>query len=230
MNLSEDYRNELVTSGCSLTIDYANNELNELKYFVDTLEIFISNEECREVEVLAKYAQQQGITPAGEFWAEHPPYWWRQIFASRLRSSYTITLMSAVEKHLEAVCLDIQVILRSEIAQDELKGSTIERCRKYLEKVAKFQSPLPHTWEIIGYLYDVRNIFIHNGGMLGESVRSKRLNHFASIATGLSIQSGKYIELEHGFVDFAISIVKTFFSELSNELHLACERAQIATS
>lgn len=100
MDFELEFRRQLIESRCGFTISFAREGLEELKFFVTTLEGFIAREEAREVAEAEVYAHSHGLEAGADFWAENHPYWWEQIFASRLRSAYIVTTMGGKKQGL----------------------------------------------------------------------------------------------------------------------------------
>ena len=226
--MGEWYRDDLIASRCGFTVHLANEGLAQLKLFWSTVEEFIETEEEKDIGQLDQYAQKLPQHAREQYCAVRYPYWWQQIFATRLRSSLVISLMSAVEEHLNAVCRDTHTVSRSDIGRDDLKGTVIQRSRKYLEALAHFQAPERRLWELVGYLHAVRNLFVHNAGRLQHGRREKRLRHLMSQVPGLAC-ANDVLEIRREFCQFAFSTVAKFFSELQSQLAQLCERAEPAS-
>ena len=224
--IADFYRSELIDTRCAFSHSFANEGLEELRFFFATMEGFIENEKKKEISQLNEHAQKLLEDSRSKFWAYHFPYWWQTIFASRLRSSLIISLMSALEEHLSSVCKEVRIIVRGVISYDDLKGSLFERSRKFLETFGEFQKPRQRLWELVGYFYNIRNIFIHNGGILEGSVPEKRIRHLMKQVPGLSNPSMGVFEIERSFCEFTIETISEFFKELQSEVIRLCERSQ----
>ncbi len=78
----------------------ADETLKGLRFYLDTLEKFIDDEKSNEISRLKRHADGLSPDKQGEFWAWHYPVHWDEIFASQLRSSFVLTLMSLAESHV----------------------------------------------------------------------------------------------------------------------------------
>ncbi len=226
MDFAMEYRRQLIESQCAFTIDSAREELKELKFFVATLEDVIAREEAREVAAVETYAQSRGIEAGGDFWAENHPYWWEQIFASRLRSAYIVSLMAAVEQHLRQVSRDAATILNTNPLEGG-RGNKVAQFRRFLTHQAHFRLPHQQTWESIGYVYDLRNAFAHNGGMLRPGKDGDRIRRLATLAPGLKVEGEIFLELQPDFIRFANRAVEELLSGLASELVSLCKRTEL---
>lgn len=223
MDVELEFRRQLIESRCGCTISFALEGLEELKFFVATLEGFIAREEAREVAEAEVYAHSHDFEAGADFWAENHPYWWEQIFASRLRSAYIVSLMAVVEQHLREVCRDAATILNIDSPQVD-RGGLIRQYRRFLQREVNFKSPDQKTWESIRYVYDLRNAFVHNGGMLREANDRARIRQLAKRAPGLKIENDVFLDLGADFVGFANNSAAELFSGLALELVSLCER------
>jgi hypothetical protein len=79
------------------------HSLHGLEFYLHTLEQFIEGECRQEISDLKRYADQLPEDRQGEFWAWHYPAHWDEIFASQLRSSFVVALVSLAESHVGMV-------------------------------------------------------------------------------------------------------------------------------
>ena len=200
----------------------ANSNLEELRLFLDTTEEFIEAEEKRAIESLEPHATHP------DFWAENYPWEWQQIIGSQLRYAYLGSLLAATEYHLRQVCRNAAQITNSKIKADDLKGSHLEQARKYLGSVVGFSAPSARAWEVVGDLYVLRNVIVHNGGEVDREGSKKRLESLAKRSPGLTMHHNVHINKD--FVIFAHNAIKAFFDELFSEqtkLHLKALNSKV---
>jgi hypothetical protein len=120
----EDFRSEIVgpwetNGGPSEIVD----QLARFRFYIETLEKFISDQETAEVVSLETEAGKLNEKARGEFWARHYPVHWNEIFRTTLRSSFLISVMSFEETTVTLICGDVQIITRAKIGVHDLWGN-----------------------------------------------------------------------------------------------------------
>ena len=196
----------------------AHSSLEGLEFYLRTLEAFISSEKRNEITELEEAAGRLTEEQQSEFWAWHYPVHWEEIFATQLRSSFLVTLVSLVESHLSTVAKEAKGIARVPLGPREIQGDHIERHHKYLEKVLAFQSPSNSLWSDICDLSEVRNRIVHaQSSVFAENPKQRdRLEHLAKKLPGVSIEYSVY-QFGEAFPVFALGRVREFVSELYRE-------------
>ena len=126
--LTKEYR-------CNHTLPLFRSEatatLERLKFYLETLEAFIDSELEKEMSNLKRQAEHIPDEDKGEFWAWHYPVHWEHIFASQLRASFVVTLMSLAESHLGMVAKQVSEIASTSVKSADLRGSLFERHLKF---------------------------------------------------------------------------------------------------
>jgi len=196
------------------------DDLEELKLYRETLEVFIHNEESKEVAALEKHAEPGD----GEFWSYHYPYQWQDIIGSQLRKSFTVSLLSLAEFHLGLLCRDVAEVVEARIKCEDLKGNSVfARAKKYLEAFGNFQSPPQAVWELVGDLYALRNSIVHNAALVDIDRNSARIQSLERKAPGISFPSAGVLDLKSEFCTFAIEKVEGFLNDLHQEYVRLCD-------
>src|ERR1051325_10307360 len=113
----------------------ATEAVSGLRFYLETLESFIEGEREKEISALSKHVEHLASDDQGEFWAWHYPVDWDEIFASQLRSSFVVTVMSLAESHLAMVAEQAAEIASTPLKSGDLRGSSIDRHRKFLESL-----------------------------------------------------------------------------------------------
>jgi hypothetical protein len=200
--LREEFRQELIRAGGIFEdIFRLSEEISRLRFYLNTLEEFISTEEKVEIDQLERRTQSLSDEQRGEFWSWNYPVYWDEIFRDILRSSFLISLVSFTEKWLNMICHNTAIIVSSKITSSDLKGSVLERSRKFLEIFGGFMEPVKDKWDLIAHIYDVRNVFVHNGGSILQYRDQKRLSRFIENQPGLSL-SNDFINIKGEFCFF----------------------------
>jgi hypothetical protein len=224
--LVEDGRRQLIQERCSTIFELLKMDLDELALFQRMMEQFIVDEADKGVKdtngTLSLYAEGE----KREFWAYSHPWYWQDIFASRLRMSYIVSLFSITESHLKAVCDAIAQIIKSPIQMDDLRGGVFGRARKFLWHIGGFDRPTERDWEQITDIWCLRNIIVHRNGVLVGSADERRIRALFGRAPGIGCQSEVMLEIEQGFCDFSQSRVWDFFEQIELEVTSLCEKVE----
>lgn len=140
------------------------------------------------------------------------------MFPSMHRASTFITLYNFFEYSLNQLCKSIGDELGSRIGLQDLKGSGIERAFLFLDKVPEFAfSSIENHMSFIRYCNKLRNVIVHNGGVLPED-RNDPLNRFVNSTELLRGGPGREVLFEHSFVPAFIDSLEAFFETVQNEM------------
>jgi len=214
-------REMLIREECATARSILTGNLEELTLFSDSLEDFIAKEEKRAVKALLPHAEEDG-----DFWANHYPYHWQDIIGAQLRQSFVVSLMSATEFHLDWLCRDTAQVVQAAITHEELKGTALERARRFLNAFAQFTAPPDALWEEIGDLQALRNNIVHNAALVdAEHSNKRRLAGVMKRRPGISNPSTGLLKLERAFSEYALATVQRFFDELYAQQKALCKRA-----
>lgn len=228
--LREEFRKELIrTGGIFEGIFPLSEEISRLRFYLQSLEEFISSQETTEIEQLERQTQSFSDEQRSEFWAWNYPMHWDEIFRNILRSSFLISLVSFTENRLNRICANTAIILSSKIKSADLKGSVLERARKFLEVFGGFMEPSEDKWNLLANLYDVRNVFVHYGGSIFLYRNHQQLAQFIKNQPNLSL-SYDFIEIKKDFCFFCLENTESFLLSLHKELKSLCNRVQLFES
>jgi len=209
--------------------DYANQDLNDLEFFLHTIENFISGQEKKDIARLEKEIENTSDRQQAEFWENNYPTHWQGIFATHLRRSFFVTLMSLAEDHINMICRSVNTPITNIDLKKKLKCSTICAAQAFLEEHGNFSLPSPELWKVADDLYLLRNDIIHNGGRIDQGEqeerdrrREARLKAIIEDLPGLSLISVGMLIMEKEFCLFALETIKGLFNELHREQERLC--------
>ena len=226
--LRDAFRDELIDGLIELGGEYPvrfHEEISRFRFYLETLEEFISNQEKSEIKQLEKHAQNLSKDQQSPFWAWHYPIHWDNIFRYRLRSTFLVTLWSFTETQIERTCRYVTDIVRPEIKCSELTGNLLKRSKKFLKAFGEFTRPSKEEWALISRIYDVRNVLVHYDGDLSRYKNAERLSQFLNQQLGLS-QTQDFIPLDKNLCLFCLDKIESFLEHLRNEVKNLCERVK----
>lgn len=201
----------------------ATSNLEGLEFYLDTLESFIDNERNKEITKLKRQVEHLSDDDQGDFWAWHYPVHWEEIFASQLRASFIVTVMSLVESHLGMVAELAHKIESTTIKSSDLRGTLFERHRKFLELLGEFNRPSKDSWKSLHEIREIRNSIVHGNSTIYHSQNQERLRALVKTLPGLS-STHDVIELSSEFPKHSLAVVKNFITELYEEASSLCHR------
>jgi hypothetical protein len=189
------------------------DELRNSKLYIETMENFITSSEDGEVASLAERIGHLTPEQQDDFWQDNYPIHWKEIFATRIRTSFVIQLCSLVESQIDEVCKRITLIARVPLKLRDLKGSTLEKGRRYMEAFGGFTTPSVANWSVVGKIFVVRNLFVHERGFMEQLGIENKIVEFARVAPGLKMEHN-VIELEPAFCEYCLTSVEIFLGQL----------------
>lgn len=167
-------------------------------------------------EILEKYPQKNHEDIIDSFaWDLHLN---QSKFPALHRESLVITIFNFFEHQLNSLCKIFYESVNSNLKLNEIYGQGIERALLFLSKVAKidfssFGSELPE----IKNINLLRNIIVHNGGMLPEDPDSK-INKFILNSEHLSgVETGS-LSIHSNFISHFLDVLISFFDKLEIEI------------
>ena len=221
MTIDNKYRCEWIIP---LLRSEAQGTVTELKFYLETLESFIETEREKEISALKKEVDHLSSDDQGEFWAWHYPVHWDDIFASQIRSSFIVTLMSLAESHLGMVAEQPAHLASTPLKPRDLRGSAFERDRRFLESLAGFNRPAQQTWNSLHEIRQIRNCIVHANSTIYKTDNEKRLKALVTKLPGLSAAYG-VIELASEFPQHCVAVIQNFLTELYDEVSALCQKS-----
>jgi len=202
----------------------ATDGLQRSRFFIETMEQFIDSSETDEVKALEANITSLSEEAKDEFWQWNYPIHWQDIFGVRIRSAFVAQLCSHIEATLGDIANRVRVIERCAIEVRQIKGSTLEQHKLYLNTFAKFDGPLPEIWKKMTYVFRIRNIHIHQQGHGGEIAGDKEFSAFLASLPNVSIENN-FIELKAGSCTAILKIAEEFHGAIAKEFEAYRHRA-----
>lgn len=134
------------------------------------------------------------------------------------RESLIITVFNFLEHQLNSLCQIFYESIDSDLKLKDINGQGVERAFLFLKKVVNvdfshFGAELP----VIKGVNLVRNIIVHNGGVLPDDANSK-VNKFIASSEYISGSAGGGINIQPEFIDCFVKVLVAFFEKLDNEV------------
>lgn len=196
----------------------AHSAIQGLKLYIGTLEDFIEAEKNAEIKAIVENAGEISNEGQSEFWAWHYPVHWEEIFATQLRSSFLVTLISLVESHISTVANEARAIARASLAPRELQGEHLERHRRYFEKVLAFDAPKSDLWNDMHDLGELRNRIVHaqSSAHSEDPKKQKRYIQLSKKFPGISVHYSVF-QFSAQFPPVALERAEMFLTALYKE-------------
>ena len=190
---AEHFRREILHGRGILGPSDATEELKRSRFFIETMEQFVSSSESKEVKALELEAKDLSPEAKDEFWQWHYPIHWEDIFGVRIRSAFVAQLCSHIEALVGDIAHRVQVIERSKVLLKNIKGTALEQAQLYFTAFGRFEGPEPPLWSKMTDVFRIRNIHVHEQGYARELPDDKRFAAF--------LQSLPNVRTEHNFVE-----------------------------
>jgi hypothetical protein len=225
-NFENELRSELLAGRAARwEISSPRDELEEFRFFARKIESLINQAEQSEVESLQQSVQHLPKDTQDEFWMQYYPVHWNDIFRSTIRGSVVVSLATFLETFVERLSYHVAIVTKSELRSADLKGSTLERARKFLQAVGNFQKPISSVWDEIGLFFKIRNVIVHNAGFTTKSHYEKAIEKFCQNRSDIRVHNG-VVEIKPEFLEFIINQLIGFVDQLESEFLLLCERTR----
>lgn len=201
------------------------DELKKFRFFASGIEDLITNAEQSEVEFLRQSVEHLSEEAQGEFWLNHYPIHWNEIFRETIRGSVIVSLATFLETFLDRLCYRVALVMKSELRANDLRGSTLERAQRFLIAVGHFDNPAAPMWDEIGLFFKIRNVIVHSAGFIASAPYQKQIENFCRKRPDIQIVN-KAIEIKPKFVEHIIDQLSEFVEHLEEEFRLLCERTR----
>jgi hypothetical protein len=204
-----------------------NEEFRQAGFFIKTMEDFIESSTAAEVKELEANARSLDPDDVDEFWAWNFPAHWEDVIGTRIRSAFCTQLCSQVEATLKKICDLVSTLERCPLTIRDVKsGAVLEQHRRYLTKVGQFKNPPSRLWDEMGYVFRLRNIFIHEEGYIGTE-KDQSLVRFLSTIPNIKIQND-FVELQAGSCPALLQVAKRFTESIFAEYEVLIHRLRAA--
>ena len=135
-------------------------------------------------------------------------------------SSIYLMVLAHFEDCLRRTCDVVKEELKCSLKWDDLRGSTLDSFKNYINKVLNihFDFNISNEWKLLREYQIIRNFIIHNGGIIDDSEQSKKVM--------LIIEQNEYklfdlfgqINLSRNYIIEVIRNADNFFVNLFNAL------------
>jgi hypothetical protein len=225
-NFAEHFRAEILRGRSLVGVGDAAEELKRSKFFIETMEQFVSSSESKEVKALEKSIGAMSAESKDEFWQWHYPIHWEDIFGVRIRSAFVAQLCSHVEALLGDIAHRVQVIERSSVLLKHIKGTALEQARLYYQAFGRFGPPNEEVWAKMAHVFRIRNIHVHEQGYARELPDDKRFLTFLQSLPNVGIDHN-FVELRAGSCIAFLTIAEDFQTALLAEYEAYRQRALV---
>lgn len=198
----------------------AKNELQDFAYFNTQVESFWKAEENMLEVRLSKLLEQYPEEHHSEIIESHS---WdihqsQNKYPGVHRESLIITIFNFLEQELNSLCEIFYESIDSELRIKDINGKGVERALTFLKKVVKIDfSSFGYEMPIIKGVNQIRNIIVHNGGILPHDINAKA-NQFIKSTENLAGNPGHAITIAPEFIGFFINVLLNFFERLESEV------------
>jgi hypothetical protein len=132
-----------------------------------------------------------------------------------------IATYSLLEEHLNAVCRSLGALKPESLGVSDLRGEGIERAKLYLRKIGKCSGTLfaDDKWSDIKMLQAVRNVLVHNSGLIRERPQAKTIRQYVrSKRRFFSQMYGDFIWPKRAYCEHSIKNAEAFLLALWEEM------------
>jgi hypothetical protein len=224
VDFAEHFRTEILRGRSLIGVNAAHEELKRSRFFIETMEQFVSSSEGAEVKALEKSVSGLSAEAKDEFWQWHYPIHWEDIFGVRIRSAFVAQLCSHIEALLADIAHRVQVIERSSMLLKHLKGTALEQARLYYQAFGRFGPPDEELWAKMVHIFRIRNIHVHEQGYARELPDDKRFLAFLQSLPNVGIDHN-FVELRAGSCAAILSIAEAFQASLLAEYEAYRQRS-----
>ncbi|MDO6524342.1 hypothetical protein Q4519_01480 [Motilimonas sp. 1_MG-2023] len=186
------------------------NKLTALGLLFESVEAFQAKEKIRlnaELDRMIEGSSDYELTGIELHFIDH--------YLHMQRMSILLLSYSILESSLVTICDNFARELNLPVSVEDLNGSGIERCKKYLESFDLFcftaNRELKKSWDKLSFLNKLRNCFAHAEGDISKFTKIKASSIEGKKEEGLSLR-GSHIIIESGYVTDTIEAIKVFLN------------------
>jgi hypothetical protein len=134
--------------------------------------------EEKEISKLIKEQKAESSTNTDlEFWIEAEAEY-LLVYRNLAFESFIIWLCGYLEKELNNLCDRLKKRHNLNLKLSDITGKGIKRARIYMEKVCGLVLPEEDIWKELIYLTEIRNVIVHNDGIIMSSRIEKDIKRF----------------------------------------------------
>jgi hypothetical protein len=136
-----------------------------------------------------------------------------------MKNSVFLQVYFTFEDTLFQYCKVLESVSQSKIKLKDLTGQGIEKYKNYLSKVFNLEYVFSsNNWSLINCYNQIRNVFVHNGGIIPEPNKVKVNNCIKQLGQN-QVYSNKGEQLTIGDNWEVIKLFNLFFEELDKALN-----------
>ena len=141
-------------------------------------------------------------------------------YVPTLRYSLLVMVHMLIERGLGECCEWLKHAHGSKISYKDLKGSPVEQCAKFIERMTGVQPGKMDEWARIGCGQKVRNCVVHTLGEIEDLAPDKKrdIAKICRSEPGLSIDNYARLQIDFIYAKNQIQHAKKFFEELFKRL------------
>lgn len=145
-----------------------------------------------------------------------------EFFPSLQRSSAFITLCGFIEYELDALCSLMAKEKEIKIKVANLQGKGIHRALKYLEMVIGLNiDKSGNTWAEVQDIQAIRNLVVHNGGILKEKDGKIRQKEIDIVIKSQFLSGNSQINFEEGYLTHVLNIFDDLYKIIDKPIRIS---------
>ena len=191
--------------------------LSALSKYLDVTETQMAAAEQEEMEALKREQPADGDDDDWARWSQLQDYTvslYEEDLRPAMRYSFVVFLQIVLETRLARFCSSIQQERQLPLKESELRGSSLDRAKTFLVKLAGMPLATPPAWNKLRDLQKVRDCIVHANGYVAESRDKKDLEGLAGTGLGMSIDDCGRLAISKDFCVFGLSQVEELFRDL----------------
>ena len=219
-------RDDLISSGGILIWGFASQTLHDLRAYYEVVETFLTSVQAERRQAMVD--NMEILSPQIRQDVERSRYKerWDQLFPSELRTSLITSVMSFLEKHVNDVSEGLAKVQRTSVTHRDMRGSGIPRARIFLTRICRLSLPSNKQWDEVNELLQLRNMLVHNAGVLEAVSERRRVLELKKRLPGIAYTDDGGFELQRELCMYALDTSDRFVSALTGEVKRICTRTE----
>lgn len=172
--------------------------LKHLANYHDLMEARLEQDASSAVDAILQ-SQRQRDSALFEADVDETKWIYENYFPRFLRYSLIMTLVMILETQLVKLCDSIKVKRNLSVRSKDLKGDTLNQCKKFLESVAKLSLDQA-LWNRVIDVSKVRNCIVHSMGDIELSNDKNRLLDLVRANQGIAVGDTVFQGLERNTI------------------------------
>ncbi|MFA4935495.1 MAG: hypothetical protein WC568_06635 [Candidatus Methanoperedens sp.] len=141
---------------------------------------------------------------------------WVELYPNIHRKSFIITCYSYFEKELFTLCKNLKESKQYSLDVTNSEGKGIEKVKNYLNEVRYFDISKHNktkTWPEITNIRKIRNLIVHNDGILDRLDKDKAIRKYIAGRSDISIK-GDEIIIDPDYCRHVVDTLEKFHTEI----------------